>query len=212
MLRGLTLTFGPSRFNSRNTRKISLLFSSLSSSLLLYPIFPFSSILFAFLLFSSLSTPSNLSQKWGSLPPLSSLLPPPHTCLIYNFPSFHFISFLSFFPCSYPTELSFVCSHSHFFIIIFISPFDFIPFITLFDTWLNMSHPCKCHVSLDTPYGYHAMYPSPRVPCGITMCHPTLDASKDLKFRLFRNPTKFDWVARFHETNSTVKSVSSSEI
>ena len=44
------------------------------------------------------------------------------------------------------------------------------------------------------------------------MCHPTLDASKKVKFRLSRNPTKFDGVTRFHETNSTVKSVSSSEI
>ena len=31
-------------------------------------------------------------------------------------------------------------------------------------------------------------------------------------FRLSQNSTKFDWVTRIRETNSTVKSVSSSEI
>ena len=35
---------------------------------------------------------------------------------------------------------------------------------------------------------------------------------KTCKFRLSRNSTKFDVVARFHETISTVKFVSSSEI
>ena len=43
------------------------------------------------------------------------------------------------------------------------------------------------------------------------MCYPTLDASKNVKFRLSLNMTKFDGVTRFRETNSTVKSVSSSE-
>ena len=33
-----------------------------------------------------------------------------------------------------------------------------------------------------------------------------------VKIRLSQNLTKFDWVTRFRETNSTVKSVSSSEI
>ena len=42
------------------------------------------------------------------------------------------------------------------------------------------------------------------------MCHPTPDASKNMKFRLSQNLTKFDGVTRFHETNSKVKSVSSS--
>ena len=37
-------------------------------------------------------------------------------------------------------------------------------------------------------------------------------ALKNVKFRLSRNSTKFDMVARFHETIPTVKSVSSSEI
>ena len=50
------------------------------------------------------------------------------------------------------------------------------------------------------------------VTCHITWLYPTPDASKDKKFRLSRNPMKFDWAARFHETNSMMKSVSSSEI
>ena len=37
-------------------------------------------------------------------------------------------------------------------------------------------------------------------------------ASNFVKIRLSQNSMKFDWVTRFHETNSTVKSVSSSEI
>ena len=51
----------------------------------------------------------------------------------------------------------------------------------------------SCHVSFST-------------------CHPTLDTSKNVKFRLSRNLTKFDKVIRFREMNSTVKSVSSFEI
>ena len=37
-------------------------------------------------------------------------------------------------------------------------------------------------------------------------------ASNFVKIRLSHNSTKFDWVTRFRETNSTVKFVSSSEI
>ena len=44
------------------------------------------------------------------------------------------------------------------------------------------------------------------------MCHPTHDASKNVKFRLSWNPMKFDGVTRFRETNLTVKYVLSSEI
>ena len=40
----------------------------------------------------------------------------------------------------------------------------------------------------------------------------TLGASKNMKFLLSRNSTKFNVVARFRETIPTVKSVSSSEI
>ena len=61
------------------------------------------------------------------------------------------------------------------------------------DTWLNVSHSHKCTTC-------HAM------------CHPTLNASKNVKFRLSWNLMKFDEVTRFCETNSTVKSVSPSEI
>ena len=42
--------------------------------------------------------------------------------------------------------------------------------------------------------------------------HPTLGASKNVKFRLSWNSTKFDVVARFCETIPIVKSVSLSEI
>ena len=37
-------------------------------------------------------------------------------------------------------------------------------------------------------------------------------ASNFVKIRLSQNSTKFEWVSRFRETNSKVKSVSSSEI
>ena len=42
--------------------------------------------------------------------------------------------------------------------------------------------------------------------------HTTLGASKNVKFLLSHNSTKFDVVDRFHETIPTVKSVSLSEI
>ena len=44
------------------------------------------------------------------------------------------------------------------------------------------------------------------------MCHLTPHALKNVKSRPPRNPTKFDVVAKFRETISTEKSVSSSEI
>ena len=49
----------------------------------------------------------------------------------------------------------------------------------------------------------------------LNTCHMsrvTLGASKNVKFRLSRNSTKFDVVTRFRETILTVKPVSSSEI
>ena len=80
---------------------------------------------------------------------------------------------------------------------IYFSLFYFIvlsfPLFLPLNTWLNMSHSHKyttCH----------------------TMCHLTPDISKNVKFWLSRNPIKFDEVTRFRETNSTVKSVLSSEI
>ena len=44
------------------------------------------------------------------------------------------------------------------------------------------------------------------------MSHVTFIASKNVKFRLSRNLTKFNAVTRLHENIPTVKSVSSSEI
>ena len=86
-----------------------------------YPIF-LSPLSFCFPTFLLPFTPPNWSQKWGSFPPLSSLISPPHTCLICIFSLIYFILFsffllgfflpflsLSLFPWSYPTELSFVC-------------------------------------------------------------------------------------------------------
>ena len=43
-------------------------------------------------------------------------------------------------------------------------------------------------------------------------CHVSLDVSKNMKFQLSRNPTKFNGVTRFRKTNLTAKSISSSEI
>ena len=72
--------------------------------------------------------------------------------------------------------------------------FCFLLFLPLsLDTWLNVSHSYKCTT------------------CHV-MCHPTPDTSKNMKFRLSRNLTKFDVLTKFRETNSTVKFVSSSEI
>ena len=61
-----------------------------------------------------------------------------------------------------------------------------------------------CHASSS----YGAMWQ----PHSYVMWHPTPRILKNVKFILSQNSTKFDWVARFRETNSTVKSVSSSEI
>ena len=78
--------------------------------------------------------------------------------------------------------------------------FLFSCFIPPLDTWLNVSYSHKyttCHI----------MCPSPKVSCPIS---PVV--LKNVKFRLSQNPIKFDKVIRFRETNSTVKSVSSSTI
>ena len=83
-----------------------------------------------------------------------------------------------------------------FLIIIFLLYFFIVLYFPLFsplDTWLNVSHSYKCTTC-------HAM------------CHPAPDVSKNVKFRLSRNPIKFDGVTRFRETNSTGKSISSSKI
>ena len=75
--------------------------------------------------------------------------------------------------------------------------------VICYTTWLS------CHViifkgAMWNPHGqfmwHHSIY------------HPTPSALKNMKFRLFRNPTKFDWVTRFHETIPIVTTFSSFEI
>ena len=87
-----------------------------------------------------------------------------------------------------------VCSSRSLFYFFYFSFFPFFfPLFPPLDTWLNVSHSHKfttCHA----------------------MCHSTPDASKNVKFQLSRNPIKFDRLTRFHETNLTVKCISSSEI
>ena len=149
---------------------------------LFFPFLP--PFLFSYVFSLSLSLLAELIPLGNFLPFSSS---PPYLPLV-SLSHFLFISFLSsywfsfflFFLFSFlvliPPNLSFVCSHSHNFFFIYFDLFDFIPFIIQFDTRLNMSHPCKCHVSLATPHAYHTMCPSPRVPCGITWsCHVSPD-------------------------------------
>ena len=62
----------------------------------------------------------------------------------------------------------------------------------------------------DLPCTWHVALFEPLIMCQVS--HITLDASKNVKFRLSRNSTKFNVVARFRETIPTVKSVLSSEI
>ena len=100
--------------------------------------------------------------------------------------------------------------------------YDIIP------TWLNMSHGIKSHTWLIVSHGIHATHVAQCEPflfmpsvtllrChvaspNLAMCHPTPHASTNVKSRSLRNSTKFDVVAKFHETISTEKSVLSSEI
>ena len=76
-------------FSSSLSHRFSFSIFSIRFFFLLY--------LFVFLLFLLPFTPSNWSQKLGNFPSLSSLLSPPHTCLIYIFSliSFLFFSFFS---------------------------------------------------------------------------------------------------------------------
>ena len=52
-----------------------------------------------------------------------------------------------------------------------------------------------CYVSHKNAFAMHC-----DTDTWLAMCCPTLVASKYVKFRLSRNSTKFDWVARFLET------------
>ena len=73
-------------------------------------------------------------------------------------------------------------------------PLLFMPSVTLL--WCQVSPFLRCHVA--SPY--------------LAMCHPTPHVSKNVKSRPPQNSTKFNVVAKFRETISTEKSVSSSEI
>ena len=89
-------------------------------------------------------------------------------------------------------HLSTPCLFSYFPLLLFIL------FISSCNIWLN--------VTCVTPLGYHmASYDH-------ATCHLTPYASKNVKFKLSWNATKFDVVSRFCETISMVKFVSSSEI
>ena len=117
-----------------------------------------------------------------SLFPRSHSLPLPPLFLYFLF-LFDF-SFSSFFPFNYFFYFPYFI---YFFLILSF------PYFPPLDTWLNVVHSHKCTTC-------HAM------------CYPTPDASKNVKFRMSWNPTKINRVTRFREMNSTVKSVSSSEI
>ena len=97
------------------------------------------------------------------------------------------LTFLLFIFFSYFILFYFILFFYYFFLILSF------PLFPSLDTWLNVNHLHKCNI-------------------GHVMCHPIPNTSKNLKFRLSRNPTKFDEVTRFRETNSTMKSISSSEI
>ena len=94
-------------------------------------------------------------------------------------------------------------------------------FMTSSPTWLNVSHEIISHTWLIVSHSFKwTTWLLPSVTllrCHVaspnhTICHPTPHALKNVKFRLLRNPTKFDVVTRFRETISTEKSVSLSEI
>ena len=104
-----------------------------------------------------------------------------------------FFSPFPFFCFSYFLFFYFIVYFYFFFFSLFFFLVLSFPLFPLLDTWLNVSHSHKCTA------------------CHV-MCHPTPNASKNMKFRLSWNPTKFDGLTRFRETNSTVKSVSSSKI
>ena len=123
-------------------------------------------------------------RKIKNLSPLALTLLP----LIY--PSYLLdLHFFSFYFILFLFLLLLFFSFSYLFIFLVLS----FPLFPLLDTWLHVIHSHKCTTC-------HAM------------CHSTPDASKNVKFRLSQKGTKFDGVTRFRETNSTVKSVLSSEI
>ena len=83
------------------------------------------------------------------------------------------------------------------------------------EPWNSFPHMAHCepviqvdHMALPsvTLLGFHVASPH------LVMCHPTPHVSKNVKSRTPRNLTKFDVVAKFRETISIEKSISSSEI
>ena len=74
----------------------------------------------------------------------------------------------------------------------------------------HMHRPLPCIVTHGLPYVTHMVRHVSST--WLAICHPTPVTSKYVKFRLSRNPMKFNKVARFRETIPTVESVSSSEI
>ena len=93
----------------------------------------------------------------------------------------------------------------------FISKFLFMTSCTQvshFEPWDHATHVAQCEPFLLCQVSHllrrHVASPY------LAMCHPTPHVSKNVKSRPPRNPTKFDVVAKFCETISTEKSVSSS--
>ena len=75
-------------------------------------------------------------------------------------------------------------------------------------TWHNLghsSHPPTNHATCVTWVHVVGDFCHITCPSQAVLRHPTLDASKNVKFRLSQNSTKFDMVARFRETIPTVK-------
>ena len=108
-----------------------------------------------------------------------------------------------------------LCSHQ---ISLFIPYFLF---MTSSTTWLNVSHgipfPHMAHCEPFFQVDHMALPSVTLLGChgaslNLAMCHPTPHASKNVKSLPPRNSTKFDVVAKFRETISTEKSVSSSDI
>ena len=197
---GSTFLLGLSSFNHQNTGKISrfVYLSHLSLSLSLSNffsfLFPFASLLFSLFYFI-----------------FPFLLPYP-----LNFP---------LFVCSHPISFSSFLSFSHLFLFLF-SFFSFL-FSFLFLIWIASTEWSKSKgnfpplSSIATCHHHYFSYKYmiflfPLFPSFDTwhdhVYRPTSDASKNGKFQLSQNLTKFVRVIKFHEMNSMVKSVSSSEI
>ena len=215
-MRGSTFLLEPSSFDRRKARKILIFFLSLSSS-------P------SFLVCFSFPPPVSLpSFPYPTQFPLSTCLFLSHFSISFSFPLFFSFSLFFFFLFFFSFLFSFYLILIHppnlsksgetssplssmphvitmfFFLIFFIL---FFPFIISCNTWLNVSHLFQVYHmalamrhSLEVPYGIHMI-----MPC-VTR-HPV-----SLEKRKISTVSKSDGVTRFRETNSTVESVSSSEI